>query len=898
MAIEFEQTNKIVYGYHNRDNNKYSIIKNKYPIIGEKNFQQFMVTRDSIFTVSESDITKIAKGYTSFNIYQDIQRKLANAIIIPGIVVSLSYVLKIFGDTQYLVALENIIPNRIINTVFWLAALGVILLWFTTYRKFTSPYKLPQLKAINETELDLIKSGDIKFGRYSQLNTIDYLSEGLLDYFELLDRNKYQISSIIPYLLKDDLVMRMFKRSGLENLSNTLTNDPELFKDLNAISLEGFRSLILYACEEALVTGSRDLQPVHLFLALFRVLPGLVKELQKRNSTQRVLRQSYIYEKDLDLKISKSFFDPDFDYHKTNGVAKSWAYGYTFILNHFSREINEEVANSFEKFGIGHMEEVEELVSIIGKIGKRNALLIGDPGVGKSSLIKGLAQRINNGDVPPQLIGKRIVQLDLNGMIAYSSNLKNTEAVVQKAMDELKRAGNTILYIDELQELIPAKADESGHSLAGILLPYILEGHFPVIGTVNYANYKKYFYTNESFRQSFNNIEVKELSQTDTITILQSKVEKLEDLFKLYITTPALTAAAELAQRYIHDRMLPDSAVDVLESACSWAQSNNVPVLTTEHVSKIVSIQTNIDVESVSTLDVDKVIKLEEKIKSKVIGQDEAVGVVVEAIKRSKTGIRNPNKPIGVFMFIGPTGVGKTYLAKVLAQEFFSAKSDIVRIDMSEYQDEGSVNRLLGGSSNSEQSISLVDKIKKDPYSVVLFDEIEKANPQVLDLFLQIFDEGRVTSISGETINFTNSIIICTSNIASDMIMKNFAQNMLWEQIKDLVLIELKQSVRPELFNRFDNIVVFSPQSIATLAQISSLLLGELASRLSEQGVTVTWESTIPMLIASKAYDPALGARPIKRYIQENIEGNIANEIINEGKKPGSTIKIKESWII
>lgn len=896
MALELENTNKIVYGYHNRDNNRYTMIKSgKYPLVDEDNLQEFMVTRDSIFTVSEMDIVKTAKGYSNFNLYQGIQRKLANAIIIPGIVVSTSYVLKILGNNQYLVTLENFIPNNLINTIFWLSAVGVILLWFATYRKYTSAHKLPRISNIADSEMELIRSGEIKFGRYAQLNVSDFLSEESLDYLEYLHKNKYQLKSIIKYLIEDPDIRTVLKRSALEEFSNHITNSQELFDETQEIKINGLRSVLLYAAEEALLTESYKIEPIHLFLSLFKILPDLEKELQKRNATMRTLRLSYIYERELKRKSNYTYFDPEYEYHKTNGIAKSWVYGYTFVLNHFSKEINEDVANSYEKFGIGHAEEVDELVSIIGKVGKRNALLIGDPGVGKSSLIKGLAQKINNGNVPPQLLGKRIVQLDLNGMIAYASNMKNVESVIQRAMQELAGAGNTILYIDELQELLPAKAEESGNSIANIILPYILEGTFPVIGTVNYSNYKKYFYTNETFRQSFTNIEVKELSLTDTVTILQSKVEKFERIFRIYITTKALTSAAELAQRYVHDRMLPDSAVDILEAACSWAQANEVSILTDEHIAKIVSIQSNIDVESISSLDVEKLIRLEEKIKGRVIGQDEAIKAIVDSIKRSRTGIRNPNKPIGTFLFIGPTGVGKTHLAKVLSQEYFNTRSDIVRIDMSEYQEDGSVNRLLGGDNSA---LSLVDKVKKNPYTVVLFDEIEKASPQVLDIFLQIFDEGILTSIQGEVISFRDTIIICTSNIASDIIMKNFQEDMMWEHIKDLVMIELKQRIRPELFNRYDSIIVFSPQSMDELSQITELLLSELAARTSEQGITLTWEKTIPMLIANKAYDPAFGARPIRRYIQENVEGRIASEILNDNLKSGAEIKIRESWII
>jgi len=291
---------------------------------------------------------------------------------------------------------------------------------------------------------------------------------------------------------------------------------------------------------------------------------------------------------------------------------------------------------------------------------------------------------------------------------------------------------------------------------------------------------------------------------------------------------------------------------------------------------------------------------LSERIKSKVVGEDNAVDTIVETLKRAKTGLRNPNKPIGVFLFVGPTGVGKTYLAKVVAEEYFKKKDDIVRLDMSEYQELDSISKILGASSKEYErsNISLLDRVKSNPYTIVLFDEIEKANPQVLDLFLQLFDEGRLTSNAGEIVDFTHTIIVCTSNLGSDVIMNDIQQNdYLWDNIKSKVLMTLKQNIRPELFNRFDSVVVFEPHSMDTVSKISELILEDLYNRLKEQGITLKWSNTIPMLIGSKAYDPALGARPIKRFIQEHVEGKVAQEIIDGNVKSGDEVTIKESWI-
>ena len=295
--------------------------------------------------------------------------------------------------------------------------------------------------------------------------------------------------------------------------------------------------------------------------------------------------------------------------------------------------------------------------------------------------------------------------------------------------------------------------------------------------------------------------------------------------------------------------------------------------------------------------------KLEENMRKQIIGQDEAVKSLVEALTRAQIDIRDPNRPIGTFLFMGPTGVGKTHIAKVLAQEYFGSTSDMIRVDMSEYKTIDSVEKFLGSSGDnnllSKSSTSLVDRIKSNPYTVVLFDEIEKAHPQILDLFLQIFDEGRLTSTLGETVDFTHSIIICTSNIASNILLESLSnRNTTWQEAKDRALIELRQSIKPELLNRFDKILVFRPHDIENLSKISELLLTELAQRLSEKGIKLTWSNVIPQLIASKANDPGLGARPIKRYIQDHIEGNIAKEIVEGRLKAGEEIDIKESWII
>ncbi|HRX44224.1 MAG TPA: ATP-dependent Clp protease ATP-binding subunit, partial [Candidatus Dojkabacteria bacterium] len=699
-------------------------------------------------------------------------------------------------------------------------------------------------------------------------------------------------------------IQEIFRRADIKITDEIFSKNNVTKETLPKYSYTAIRSIIIYALNEALLTSSTEIEPKHLILALFNVFPVLRQTLSTQKSSIDILREVIRYQSYEKDKIKRAqHFNPNVAYYRKGGIAKDWVYGYTYVLNHFTKNVNEQVIAERDIYGIGHDDEIEALISVLGKVSNRNALFVGEPGVGKSSIVMGIAQRINSGDVPLQLKDKRVLQFDINGLIAQSSKAQNLEGLVLKAMNELENAKDVILYIDEMQELIPSKANESGHSIAGILLPYILNSKFPILGTVNYADYKKYFYSMESLRQAFTNIEIKEISAVDALQILETKVSQLERNFNIYITFPALITAVELAQRYNKERKLPSSAVQLIEEACSWAQTSGVRIVTGEHVSKVLSNQKGIPIGSVDPQDSTKLMKLEENMKRKIIGQEDAIQALVEALRRAHVDIRNPNKPIGTYLFLGPTGVGKTHISKVLAEEYFGSANSMIRVDMSEYKEIESVEKFLGGVGDSSilgrSSTSLVDKIKSNPYTVVLFDEMEKAHPQILDLFLQIFDEGRLTSTLGETVDFTHSIIICTSNIGSAMLLETLNdRSVTWQEAKDRAMIELKQAIKPELLNRYDKVLVFHPHDIQNLSNISELLLSELAQRLTEKSITLKWGNLIPQLIASKANDPGLGARPIKRYIQDNIEGNIAKEMIEGRLTSGQEITIKESWII
>ncbi len=893
---------KTLTGYHDKSKYEYTITTQEMPILIDEVYSPFLVTQDHNYTITTKELSNLINSYRKVRSFQNLKRKFAQVLIIPGLVVSVLSILISTGLIDQ-IFINRFVSNKLLNLSFWVAMLGVIILWHDYYRRRRHPIKIPTAPFITEKELADIKSRGIQFERKQLSKIVYYLdeeSQNLLVNFTTGEGT--DTFELFKKLLSREDVQHLIERADL-NLSLESLGKYSINKEfMPKYPLPSIRSVVMYAMEEAILSDSREIKPIHFFLAYMKIFPILRKYIKDKNSSHQIMREIAWYMMEQERKDEAvNLFNINYKYFKNGGIANSWIYGYTFHLNKFSKDLNQSIAKQQDIFGIGHKREVDELVSVVGRLSKNNALLVGEPGVGKSSLIKGVAQRINWGDVPNQLRNKRIIQLDINSLLALAQAEGNLELLVQKSMAELTKAGNTILYIDEIQEIVPTKAAQSGHTLAGILLPYILDSNFPIVGSINYADYKKHFYDNESLRTAFELIEVAEVTPADTMKILLSKIEILERNFGLFITFPALANAIELSSRYILERKLPDSAVATVEAACSWAQSQNLKKLGSEEVAKSVALTTNIPVDDVSVEEATRLMNLEENMRRKVIGQDEAVHNVVEALKRARADIRDPNKPIGVFLFLGPTGTGKTHLSKTLAKEYFGSQSELIRIDMSEYQEISSINKILGypGAVLGQVQSTLLDKVKSQPFSVVLFDEIEKAHPQVLDLFLQLFDEGRLTNNNGETVNFTNCILICTSNIGSRQLMETLEKGQsLWQEAKQSALMELRGVLRPELLNRFDSITVFSPHDINNLVQITTLILTELSGRMRNKGLTLEWEESIPMLIANKANEPGMGARPIKRFIQERIEAKIADEIISKSATSGDTITIKEAWLV
>ncbi len=612
---------------------------------------------------------------------------------------------------------------------------------------------------------------------------------------------------------------------------------------------------------------------------------------------------------------------------------------------------------------VGRQKEIERVIQILGRRTKNNPVLIGEPGVGKTAIAEGLAQRIANNDVPDILEDKRVVTLDIGLLVAGTKYRGEFEERLKKIMDEIRSAGNVILVIDEVHTLIGAGAAEGAIDAANILKPALARGELQCIGATTLDEYRKHIERDAALERRFQPVMVGEPSVDETIEILYGLRDRYEQHHKLKISDEALLAAAKLSDRYISDRYLPDKAIDLIDEAGSRVRLINSqlppaakeldkelrqilkekdeavrsqdfdragelrdremeikaqiraisatrkaegtdkdtsPVVTEEDIAQIVASWTGIPVNKLTESESEKLLHMEDTLHQRLIGQDDAVTAVSRAIRRARVGLKNPNRPIASFIFSGPTGVGKTELAKSLASYFFGSEEAMIRLDMSEYMERHTVSKLIGsppGYVGYNEGGQLTEAVRRRPYTVVLFDEIEKAHPDVFNMLLQILEDGRLTDAKGRTVDFKNTLLIMTSNIGSKVIEKgggglgfDFAENQndaQYNRIKSLVNEELKQYFRPEFLNRLDEIIVFRQLNRDEVKEIADIMLKEVFNRLKEQGITLEVTERFKDRLVTEGYNPSYGARPLRRAIMRLLEDSLAEEILSGSVKNG-----------
>ena len=638
---------------------------------------------------------------------------------------------------------------------------------------------------------------------------------------------------------------------------------------------------------------------------------------------------------------------------KANNAAQEAQNQDTPNLEKYSIDLNKMAQDGKIDPVIGRSHEIERVVQILSRRTKNNPVLIGEPGVGKTAIAEGLAQKIVEGNIPDIIKDKRIVSLDLPGMLAGAKYRGEFEERIKSVMNELKEAGDVILFIDELHMIVGAGAAEGAIDASNILKPVLAKGELQIIGATTIDEYRKHIEKDSALERRLQPIMVEEPNVEDTIKILEGLRDKYEAHHGVKITDEAIKAAAELSSRYISDRFLPDKAIDLIDEAASmirvksyvapdelkslegkleelqkekeeaintqnyekaakirdlerqtkeelknnklsWEQkkhSSNM-VVGYDEIANVVSDWTGVPVTRMTTQESESLLNLEETLHKKVIGQDQAVDAVANSVRRARVGLKDPKKPVGSFIFVGPTGVGKTHLAKALSEELFGEEDSMIRIDMSEYMEKHSVSRLIGsppGYIGYDEGGQLTEAVRRKPYSVILFDEIEKAHPDVFNVLLQILDDGRLTDSKGRTVDFKNTVIIMTSNVGATSIRK---QNVLgfaassdvekeeYEKMKETIMEELKRTFRPEFLNRLDEVIVFHSLKEEQVQKIVDIMIDDLEKRMNKLDLNIKVTEETRKHISTQGFDAVYGARPLERTIRKMIEDELAEEIL------------------
>ncbi len=638
------------------------------------------------------------------------------------------------------------------------------------------------------------------------------------------------------------------------------------------------------------------------------------------------------------------------------------------MLEMYSRDLTAQAESGAMDPVVGRETEMKRVIQILSRRTKNNPCLIGEPGVGKTAIVEGLAQKIVRGEVPASVQGKRLLTLDLSGMVAGSKYRGEFEERIKGVIEEVRNAGDVILFVDEMHTLIGAGGAEGSIDASNILKPALARGEIQMIGATTINEYHKYVERDAALERRFQPVQVEEPDEAQTLEILKGIVPRYEEHHQVHVSKEAMEEAVRLSQRYINDRNLPDKAIDVIDEACAavrlknpvkkesdplaelekklaaedeklakavvdgrlraarasrkrydqlqeqfekllrqpaeQAKEKELPLVTAEDVAGVISVWSKVPVSQLTEKESERLLRLEDTLHKRVIGQEDAVKAVSKAIRRGRVGLQDPNRPIGSFLFLGPTGVGKTELAKALAAAVFGDEKNMIRVDMSEYMEQYAVSKMIGsapGYVGYDEGGQLTDKVRKNPYSVVLFDEIEKANPDVFNILLQILDEGHLTDSKGRQVNFRNTIIIMTSNVGARNIVDSrsigFSQKPTkeqeYEKMQAGVMAEVRKMFRPEFINRIDGIEVFHALTHEELLRITTLLCNNLARRAKEQlGLTLRIAPSLKEHLVDQYADPKMGARPLRRALQSVVEDELSTRLLAEEFAKGDSVTI------
>ncbi|MFC1687647.1 AAA family ATPase [Patescibacteria group bacterium] len=717
--------------------------------------------------------------------------------------------------------------------------------------------------------------------------------------------------TLIPYPEIQMLLARLGIPAKIltEKVARAIQRYPQ--KDFKKVGLSrDMKQALLAAYREAYLTRQRKVGVPQLFTAI--VLQGGIAEeilydmAVEKHQVANVTEWLNIRK----LRIERLHHWRSRASHKPAGaVNRSYTSLQTQLLDRFSHDLTSVALRGALPMTVGREKELEELFRII-ESGKGNPLLVGNPGVGKQGIVEAIATLMASEEVPEVLQDKRLISLSVASLVGSSGRQGELEGRLIQLINEIVRAGNIVLVIDNIQNMVGVSTEGAENlDIADILAQALEKRLFVCVASTTPQDYRKYVETSGSLMRVFQRVDVGEPDENETIRILESKVDVVEYKNDIFFSYKALENIVRLTDRYIHDRFQPSKAIGILEETAVHVRKKKgkKSLATAEDVAEVISSRTNVPVTRVTEKESEKLLNLEEQIHERIVGQDEAVKAVSTALRRARAELRDIKRPIANLMFLGPTGVGKTELAKTVAAVYYGSEETMIRLDMTEYQEQASINRLIGappGYRGESEGGHLTEAIRNNPFSLLLLDELEKAHPDIINVFLQVMDDGRLTDTYGRTIDFTNTIIIATSNAGSLRIQEGIQQNQSIEQIKDVLINEeLNKHFRPEFLNRFDNIVVFKPLAFEEIVQITGLMLNQVAKRLSVKGITLQASKEAMEELARTGFDPKFGARPLRRAIQEQVDNALANHLLR-GKigrrdiavlEPGGKIRVEQA---
>ncbi|GEM_PF-1862210 len=843
-----------------------------HAVIIDPTYEPFLVTQNDLFTIPVPELERTIAEFKVGQLFVTIKRVFLLGVILLALIAAAIYFFTLAG---YISLNNNILVLQ--RELMFFAAIAILMLWHDLSTNFDSVQKMPRFGDIDDFMIESVEKGTIQLALLKQRNPLLYLhpmTKQILFSAVIPYRDTYILASetLLKFVVHHEHVQRVLKRLEIENSTEILINVPISSTSAPEFPAEALQSLILYTVEQAIETKSHTIYPEHILLALFEIFPILKNVLKQYHVDVQTFQKAiewYIIDEQYRAKTNS--MDPMVSYNLKGGIADSWVKGFTFFLDKISFNVTDFINKRGGLYGIGHSKEINYLIGILQKKYDANTILVGDPGTGKSSIIYGLAQKILEGDVPSSLRNMNIKTVDINRLLSVAAQEGGISTLVDKLSEELKKQVGTILYFDELMVLL--NTGVGSEKTISYLMPLLLQSPIPIIGTMTYAEYALLEKQYPSLLQSFTVIRVDEVDPSDTFTILTTKIRDLEQKQGLYITFPALKDIIDLSQIYMPQKRFPKKAVEILDQAIILAIRMHEKRLTRDIVKNTISEMTKMPFASSSQAAAQKILTLEQKIHERYINQEEGVHAIVEALQRSQTMLRNTSRAIATFLFLGPTGVGKTELAKITAKEYFGSDFSVIRVDLSQFKTANDIPSI----------IEILYQINLKPYSLVLLDEFEKAPQPILDLFLRLFDEGVLVSPNGENIYFNNSIIICTSNIGSDLLLN--VDPVEFEDARRKVLEMIPSYFRPELINRFDRTIIFRPLDQDHIKKIAALNLNELIQKLAMQGITIEYSDITINYLSEEGFNPGMGARPLKRLIQDKIEAPIAKMILTSQTK-------------